>query len=139
MVIKDIVSAYGHENILCTHNSTIELTKSKTLTTRGNCIIGINASKACIELNPELKKSIKKGKKVKVTLKVEDLIETFYGSGHKDLNLLDSNDMVFRKSKYICDRTILINCTKSSRDLNRVLIEKIKNSKKRFFIILEVI
>ena len=139
MTIKDIIYAYGHHNILCTHDSTIELTKDKTLTRKGNCILGVNASKACFDLNPELKELIKKGKKVKITIKIENLIENFYGYGHKDLKLLDTKDIVFRKSTYTCNRTVLISCTKSSSDLNRELIEKIKGSKEKFIIILEVV
>ena len=42
--------------------------------------------------------------------------------------------MVFRKSDYICDRTVLIRCSKASRDLNNKLIDKIKISNKQFLI-----
>ena len=35
--------AYGHENIRATHNRTIEFTKHKELSVRGDCIIGVNS------------------------------------------------------------------------------------------------
>jgi len=85
-----------------------------------------------------LKKTIKNQTKVKITLKVENLQDSFYGYGNKELKLLDKNDVVFRTSNYKCDRTILINCTKSSLDLNRDLIEKLKTPGKKISIIFEI-
>jgi len=123
---------------LGTHNTTIELTKDKNLTKKGNCIIGINATKACVDLSPDLKKSLKNGNKIKITLKIDDFQDYFYGFGSKELRLLDKDDIVFRKSSYICDRTILINCTKPSSELNRELIEKLKIPRNKLSIIFEL-
>ena len=138
MVILETIIAYGHENILCTHNTTIEITKEKSLTKKGNCILGINASKACFDLNDDLKNKINDGIKFKITLNVEKLQDSFYGFGNKELKLLDKNEMVFRKSDFICDRTILINCTKSSKEINRKLIEQLKIPGKKLSIIFEI-
>lgn len=138
MIILDKVNAYSHENILGTHNTTIEITKINNLTKKGNCIIGLNATKACMDLNPDLKKKIKKGDKIKITLKIENLQDSFYGYGNKKLKLLDKNDMVFRKSNYICDRTVLINCTKSSKEIKREIIEKLKLPGKTLSILFEI-
>lgn len=135
MTILDKVSAYGHENILCTHNTTIEITKEKSLTKKGSCIIGIDASKGCFDLNPNLKKKIKDGNKIKITFKLDNLQDSFFGFGNKEIRLLDKNDMVFRKSNFICDRTVLIHCTKSSNEINRELIEKLKIPGKKLSII----
>ncbi len=138
MAILEKISAYGHENILCTHSTTIEITKEKSLTKKGNCIIGIDASKACFDLNRSLKKKIKDGCKIKITLKLENFQDSFFGFGSKEMRLLDKNEMVFRKSKFICDRTVLINCTKSSEDINRELIEKLKVPGNKLSIIFEI-
>ena len=138
MTILDQIYAYGHKNILCTHKTTIEITKDHDLTSRGNCILGINASKACYDLNKSLKSIIKSGNKVKVTLKVANLTDTFHGYGNKKLTLIDRNDIVFRKSNFICGRTILIRCTKSSNDLNRELINNLNDHEKKITIIFEL-
>ncbi len=138
MAILEKISAYGHENILCTHSTTIEITKEKSLTKKGNCIIGSNASKACFDLNSILKKKIQEESKIKITLRLEDLQDSFYGFGSKELRLLDKNEMVFRKSTFICDRTVLINCTKSSEDIKRELIEKLKVPGNKLSIIFEI-
>jgi len=123
----EVIKAFGHANILGTHKTTIEITKEKDLTLKGDCIIGIKADKACSDLNIKLKQEIRRENKFKVVIKLNNISETFYGWGHKGLKLRSSRDIVFRKSNFICNRTILINCTKSSQDLNRTLIEKLKN------------
>lgn len=138
MTILEKIFAYGHENILCTHTTTIELTKENCLTKRGNCILGTNASKACIDLNVGLKKTLKKGGKLKITIKTDKFTDTFYGYGNKDLTLKDKNDIVFRKSDFICGRTILINCTKSSRELNRELVQEIRSFHNKFSLTFEI-
>ncbi len=134
-MVLDKIKAYGHENILCTHETTIEITKEKNLTRKGNCILGINASKACNDLNKNLKQCIRKGKKIKVAIQSENYIDSFIGFGDKNLTLTHKNDIVFRKSDYISNRTVLINCSKSSKDLSRKLINEIRSSKKEFYII----
>jgi len=138
LTIIERIHAWGHENILCTHNSTIEITKDKSLTKKGDCIIGVNASKACNDLTLEIKNQIRSGKKFKVILNVEDIQEYFYGFGNKKLRLLDKKDMVFRKSNFICDRTVLISCSKSSNELSRDLTRTLKNPKTKLLINLEV-
>jgi len=135
MTILDSINAIGHSLIQCTHNTTIELTKDDYLTKKGTCILGIKASKACYDLTPELKRKIMAGEKIEVVIKVGENIDHFYGYGSKKLKLLSTKDLVFRKSDYICDRTILIKCTKSSRDLNRKLIKNLTNSKNHISIV----
>jgi len=136
--VVEKIHACGHENILCTHNSTIEITKDKILTKNGDCIIGVNASKACNDLTLETKNQIKSGKKFKVILKVDDIQDYFYGFGNKKLRLLDRNDMVFRKSNFICDRTVLINCSKSSIEVKRNLTRNLRKPKTKLLIIFKV-
>lgn len=139
MKILDEIVAYGHENVLCTHKSTIEITKDDYLTKNGDCILGINASKACIDLNFNLKEIIKAESKIKINIKLDDLTDSFYGFGNKKLTLLNKKDIVFRKSDYICDRTVLINCSKSSNELNNKLINKLRVDRSKFIITFELI
>ena len=138
MTILEKIYAYGHKNILCTHKTTIELTKTSSLTKKGNCILGINASKACSDLNVNLKNNLKQGRKIKITIKTINFLDSFYGYGNKDLTLIDKNDIVFRKSDFICGRTILINCTKSSRELKRDLIQELRNLHNKFSLTFEI-
>ena len=138
MTILETITAKGHPLVRCTHTTTIELTKDTYLTKNGTCILGIDASKACYDLNPLLKKKITSGEKINVIIKVGDTADSFYGYGNKNLTHLNKKDIVFRKSDFVCDRTILIKCSKSSSELNRNIIKKLTNSKERFSIIFEV-
>ncbi|MHA2394587.1 MAG: DUF371 domain-containing protein [Promethearchaeota archaeon] len=138
MTIIERIYARGHENILCTHKTTIEITKDARMTKKGDCILGINASKACYDLSPLIKKQIQSGKKFKILLKVENIQDFFYGFGNKDLRLLDRKNMVFRKSDFICDRTVLINCSKSSKELKRELIDLLHQPETKLLITFEM-
>jgi len=135
--ILEEITVYGHENLLCTHKTTIEITKDTGLTRKGNCILGVKASKACKDLENPLREAIIQGKKLIITIKVDNLIETFYGFGDERLTLLNEKDIVFRKSDFVCDRTALVKCSKSSDDLNHNLINKLKTNGKKFYITFE--
>jgi len=139
MIILEQIYAFGHKNVVCSHGSTIEITKDNYLTKKGTCILGINASKGCCELNYNLKRVLKEGQKIQVTIKLENIKDTFFGYGHPGLTLLDKDAIIFRKSNFICDRTVLINCSKSSIELNRELIDILRNHQKKFSIIFSVV
>jgi len=118
----------GHKNLLATHRTTIEITKENFLTKNGNCIIGINAQKSCFDLALDVKEKLKNGKKFRVLLRSEQNVDSFTGYGHNNLTLCNRVSMVFRKSNYICDRTVMINCSKSAIDLDRNLINSLQSA-----------
>ena len=127
MKVLDIVYAYGHKNISCMHRTTIEITKDDHLTENGDCILAVGASKGCFNLNNELKNQIWKKNKIKVTLRVGSIEDSFFGFGSEKLKLVDESDIVFRKSDYICERTALINCNKASNQIDRKIITALHN------------
>ena len=86
-------------------------------------------------MNSKVKEKIKLGKKFTIVIKAENYSDTFNGYGHQDLTLLSKKDMVFRKSEFTCDRTVLIKCSKSSNELNRLLIKNLNTPKKKVSII----
>jgi hypothetical protein len=127
MRLLDELIAYGHPNVLSTHPTTLEFTKEDFLTPTGDCILGIRASKSCSDLNPALKNAIQTGELIRVELLVNELSEIFEGRGNPELTLANSLSMVFRKSTFISDRTILCLCNKAAKDLSRVLVQLMKN------------
>lgn len=135
MTVLDLIFAKGHENIHCNHKTTIEITKDNFLTPKGDCILGIKASKACNDLNRSFIEYLLEGNKVQVIIKYKELNDFFFGFGNKNLLLQSKDDIVFRKSNFICDRTVLINCTKSSSELSRELVKKIRETEGEFLII----
>ena len=130
MTILESLIAFGHVNVSCIHNSTIEITKENYLTNKGTCVLGINSSKACSDLDLKLKQKIWDGSKIEVLIQVGEYHDKFFGFGTKLLPLSHKVDLVFRKSDFICDRTVLINCSKSSSDLNRNLVKSLTSSNK---------
>lgn len=127
-IIQDQITFYGHPNVRSKHLKSIEVTKAQTLSTRGDCIIGVNADKACSDLKPCLKKQLlKHGLVLKIELIVEDL--TFVMHAHSDPKLLlsDDHDLVIRRSNFICPRTVAISCDKASSDIPREMTHLLRN------------
>ena len=125
--MRENITASGHENVLSTHPTTIEITTEPELTTQGNCIIGVRASKGCAGLPGELKKKLKSDTKFTITLKVGDIEDKVTGYGSPDLLLTHEHDIVLRKSDYIDKRTLMIRADKASIDLKQELVKKLKN------------
>lgn len=135
--MKETIITYGHENVLATHKTTIEITKDSELTKQGDCIIGVNSSKACADLSEEIKQKLKTNCKVEVVLKVDNLEERITGYGSPNIILTNSKDIVIRKSDYIDDRTLMIKIDKSCADLSREFVEKLKNPNQTLLLIIE--
>ena len=124
------IKAKGHPNVKSEHKSTFEITKDPELTPRGDCIIGVDIDKSMSEFPQEFKDKIRnENTKIIVQLKTENGFDEIIGYGHKDLTLTHQADIVCRKSDYTCSRTLMINSNKASCDLDRNLINDLKNSK----------
>ena len=128
MLIEKI-KARGHENIIAKHPRTLEITKDDYLTKKGDCIIGISADKSLLDLSQEIKNELKKGSKVQITLQCDGITDQVTAYGHPKLTFSHPQEMVVRKSNFICERTLAIKADKSARELKRELIEKLKQGK----------
>ncbi len=128
----------GHENIRSNHQKTIEITKESHLTPQGDCIIGVNATSSCYDLPQELKDKLKKpDNKVTFTINVGDHSFVMEGRGHQNLILTHSEDIVIRKSDFICPRTLAVKCDKASDLLPRNMVSLLQDPKtKGTFIII---
>ena len=129
---RENISAVGHENIQAIHPSTLMFTRDKHLSKTGDCIIGVAADKAVVDLNPTFKDKLKRSN-VKLTIIIEagGLTEQINAFGSPKLILTHPTDMVIRKSDYICNRTLAIRADKSANDLPRDLVEKLKNPRQK--------
>lgn len=130
-----VIKFYGHPLIKATHKTTLEITKDNYLTERGDCIIGIRATHSVKDLPDDIKNHLKNYGKIKIIIKVDDLIDEIIAYGHKNLLLNDDRSIVIRKSDYIDSRTLAIKANKSARDINREIIEKLKKESMGEFII----
>ncbi len=126
--MKWIIKCRGHKNIKATHYSTLEFTKDEEISERADCIVGVKCDKSLIDLPKEFKEMLKKGERFYVKIYCEGVEDILVGKGHSGLLLTHPKDIVIRKSEYIDERTLLVKADKSALDLNRKLVEKLKNS-----------
>ncbi|MCS7118798.1 MAG: DUF371 domain-containing protein [Archaeoglobaceae archaeon] len=137
MIIFEI-EAFGHPNITAKHSTTLEVTKDLEISKKADCVVGVRADKSVFEIPERAKIELKKGLKVKVEFFLPDygIKEFLIGFGDEKLNFTSKKDIVIRKSSFICGRTLLISADKSARDLNREMVELLKDGKtklKMFF------
>jgi hypothetical protein len=129
---QDEIVFYGHPNVLCTHQKTIEITKMSSLSLKGDCIIGVRANKACKDLSPSLRVVLQKPNSfVNIEIHVNDLRFTIKGRTSDGLSLLSDNDIVIRKSTYTCPRTVAILSDNACSDIPREIVELLKDPERQ--------
>ena len=120
----------GHENIRSNHQKTIEITKGSNLTPRGDCIVGVNAKSSCADLPEELKNKLKNpDSKVTFSIQVGNEYFVIKGKGDSELILTHTEDIVLRKSDFICPRTLAVKCDKASDLLPRSMVKQLQDPK----------
>ncbi|MPZ05461.1 MAG: DUF371 domain-containing protein [Nitrososphaeraceae archaeon] len=125
---EERVTFVGNRNIRCLHNKTIEITKAVSLSTRGDCIAGVSASKACNDFDKEFKARFSEsGRKVNLEIKVDEQTFRMHGFTDQRLTLSHDHDIVIRRSNYVCPRTLCVLCNKASFDIPRELVLKLQD------------
>ena len=128
-MVTDEIKFKGHPNVLATHPRTIEITKDNYLTKEGDCIVGINANKACNDINPKLRSLITQDNiPIKFEIIVGNLSFEIIGRGNSKLTLSNAHDLVIRTSNYISTRTVSINCNKAAIHIPRDIIMLLQDS-----------
>ncbi|MFX1367447.1 MAG: DUF371 domain-containing protein [Promethearchaeota archaeon] len=120
--------AYGHENVIGEHTTTVEITTETSLTKRGTCIIGVGANRTLSSLDDELRLlAASKTTQIILKMSVDGLDEEIRGWGSTGLTYSDSISMVVRKSSFECERTLMVNADKAASNLKRSFIQQLKN------------
>ncbi len=133
------IFARGHENITAKHKTTLEITRDAELTPRGDCIIAVDASISLPDFPENFKSLLRKDIIFEVRIDLPDykLSETLTARGSEKLPLTHPTDMVIRKSKFVCPRTLLVSASKAARDLDREVVEMLKDKKTEVVITLQ--
>jgi len=126
LAYSEVFCIRGHENISGTHNSTIEFTKESYCTVKGTCILGVKSSKSVFDLQPETKRLLREGRKVRFVISCGGIFDVVTGFGDESLLLNNEVSAVIRKSSYIGDRTLAINADKSASRIDRRLVEALR-------------
>ncbi len=129
----------GHKNIRSLHPKTIEITKDSHLTPRGDCIVGVNATSGCKDIPSKLKKKLRDpDSSINFSIDVDDYSFKFSGKGHKNLLLSHSNDIVIRKSNFVCPRTLAVGCDKASDSIPHKIIKLLQDPKAKGTLTIDV-
>ncbi len=130
MIEKVLVTARGHENIRLLHRTTIEITKDENLSEMGDCIAGVGADKSMKDFSDSFKELARDERaRITVTLEAEGIKEVITGRGDSFLTFEHGDDIVIRRSRFICPRTLMVEADKAAKDISRELVKKLKNPK----------
>ena len=138
--MKYSFTCYGHENITARHKTTLEFTKDRDLSLKGDCIIGVKADFSL----PQLKNFIKSIDNNKITIIIETMnninknnnkiIEKINAEINPGFN--SDKDIVIRKSDFRDERTLAVKADKAACELSRELIKNIIGNKQKISILL---
>ena len=107
MEAQETIYCKGHPLVLGNHPATFEVTREDHLTKNGNCIIGIAADKGCEELSAEFKRVLCHDDAVLYTrLACGSITVEVTSRGSVRFTLDHPTDMVWRRSSFVCGRTI---------------------------------
>jgi len=130
MEATEIVRCRGHPLVLGTHPTTFEVTCEDHLTKNGNCIIGVAADKGCAGLSPEFRAVLANDDAVLVTrIACDGILVEVRSRGSSQFTLDHPADMVWRKSSFVCGRTIGILSDRTAMTLPRDLMEYLAGGK----------
>jgi hypothetical protein len=128
MRATESITAYGHPNIKGRHATTLEITKAADVTPKGDCIIAVAADKSMTDFSPTLKELIRRdSSKVLLSIEVCGLREEIRGNGDHRLPLTSKEEIVCRKSNFICERTLMVKANKAARDIDRRIIDALRD------------
>jgi uncharacterized protein len=131
-VVQDEVTFYGHPNVRSLHSKSIEITKDGYLTPKGDCIIGIKANKACTDLEESIRRGLKSSSAiVKIEVIVGDKSFIIKGRGDERLTMLNPQDIVIRRTNFVCPRTMSVLCDKASSDMPRELVRLLQHQEQK--------
>lgn len=127
MTIFEAFRARGHPNVRSSHRTTVMVTKEAALTPSGDCVMAVGAEKGLRDLDPRLKEAMRRSDaRIRLVLEVGGLEFEVTGEGDPGLTLSHPSDMVARKSRYICDRTLMIRADKAACDADKDLVDLLK-------------
>lgn len=127
MEITEVIRCRGHENVRALHKSTFEITKETELSPKGDCIIAVGADKGAADLSPEFRELMgRSGTRLTAVFSAGGISATVSADGGEGICLTHPTDLVWRRSSFVCPRTIGIFSDSTAAQLPRELIEVLK-------------
>jgi hypothetical protein len=127
MEAEERIRCRGHPLVLATHPTTFEVTAEDHLTRQGDCIIGIRADKGAAGLSPEFRRVLADDRAILTTrLTAGGHTVEVHGRGSSKMTLTHPTDLVWRKSSFVCPRTVAFHCDRVAATLPRGLIRALR-------------
>lgn len=126
MRLVEYVHGKGHPNMRATHPTTLAATREPEVSRTGDCFIMVSADKAPSALSEGFKNAARNRVKILVRIIVEDLEDSFECYGGPALSFKDGCTMIFRRSSYVCDKTVGVKSNKSARDISRSIVSRLR-------------
>jgi hypothetical protein len=131
--------ARGDPRITALHDTTLEVTRGSVRSNYGDCVVATSSEVGLADLPAEVKNAARvEGAEITLIIEACGLVERIRGTGHPSLTFANEEEMVVRKSRYVCGRTLMINSDKAAIDLDRALVECLKRRDSRIKITLIV-
>jgi hypothetical protein len=127
MEAEERIRCRGHPLVRATHPTTFEVTTDGQLTRQGDCIIGVRADRGAGDLSPEFRRVLADDRAVLVTrLTAGGFSVEVHGRGSSRMTLEHPADLVWRRSSFVCERTVAILCDHTAVTLPRELIRALR-------------
>ncbi|RXE57244.1 hypothetical protein ABH15_03840 [Methanoculleus taiwanensis] len=127
MKARDVVRSRGHPLVQGLHKTTFEVTRECELTLSGDCIIGVCADKGAADLSAPFKRLLSDDQAVLLTRLCagSESVEV-RSRGSSQFTLDHPTDLVWRRSGFVCGRTVGIYSDCVARTLPRSFIDRLR-------------
>ena len=123
MEISEVIRCHGHANIRGLHRTTFEITREDELSLQGDCIVGVCSDKGAADLSDDFCSLLADDAAILTTrLQAGDITCDILSHGSREMTLDHLTDLVWRRSNFVCGRTIGIGSDYVARTLPRELI-----------------
>lgn len=127
MEAEERITCWGHPLVRATHPTTFEVTIEDHLTRQGDCIIGVRADRGAGGLSPEFRRVLADDRAVLLTrLTAGGFSAEVHGRGSSRMTLEHPADLVWRRSSFVCGRTVAIHCDQVAATLPREIIRVLR-------------
>lgn len=128
MEIRERFFCSGHRHVTGTHRTTLEVTSETHLSPAGTCILGIGAGRGAAGLGERFRKALADDRaKIVTVFTVGGESFTVNGKGSCTMTLDHPTDMVWRRSGYVCGRTVAIHADQTARSFPESMIRRLQD------------
>ncbi len=119
-----MITCHGHTHVRGSHKTTFEITREDKLSPQGDCIIGVCSDKGAADLADDFCSLLADDRAILTTrLQAGGITCEIRSRGSSQMTFDHPTDLVWRRSDFVCGRTIGIGSDHVARTLPRELID----------------